>query len=176
MSSETSKISPFWRGQLLLFDKPPAPTYSSRQGYKLLFVFLFSEAVVRPLFDAGAQWLTIARSNWRSLAELSILTVLVCFLVINFARVPLSQLGLYSWFRWSRTEKSYFPQIVLITIVVFSFFVFADLKTLWTRPDLWKISLSIFVSKLIWGFYQEFLYRGVLQTELVRRWGTVLGV
>lgn len=29
---------------------------------------------------------------------------------------------------------------------------------------------------MIWGFYQEFLYRGMLQTELVRRWGARTGI
>jgi membrane protease YdiL (CAAX protease family) len=96
--------------------------------------------------------------------------------VISFARVHVSQLGLYSWLRWSRTEKFYLLQVVPIAIAVFSFFAFASLKVLWARPHLWEIGLFIFVPKMIWGFYQEFLYRGVLQTELVRRWGTRRGI
>jgi uncharacterized protein len=90
--------------------------------------------------------------------------------------VHLSQLGLYSWIRWSKTEKFYLLQIVPITIVVFSFFSSADLKMLWTRPNLSEIGLFMFVPKMIWGFYQEFLYRGMLQTELVRRWGSWRGI
>jgi membrane protease YdiL (CAAX protease family) len=174
--SETSQISPFWRGQLFLFDKPQVPSYSSREGSRLLLVFLFLEVIVRPLFDAGARWLTITARDWWPLMQLSLLTGLACCLVINFARVHLSQLGLYSWLRWSKTEKFYFLQIVPIAIVVFSFFVSASLKVLWARPNLWEIGLFIFVPKMIWGFYQEFLYRGVLQTELVRRWGPVAGI
>ena len=108
--------------------------------------------------------------------EVSLLTALVCWLVIRFARMQLSQLGLYSWFRWSKTEKFYLLQIVPIAIVVFSFFVSGSLKALWARPNLWEIGLFIFVPKMIWGFYQEFLYRGVLQTELVRRWGARMGI
>src|SRR5260370_24447852 len=87
-----------------------------------------------------------------------------------------SQLGLYSWFCWSKTEKCYLLQIVPIAIVVFSFFVSASLKALWARPNLGEIGLFIFVPKMIWGSYQEFLYRGVLQTDLVRRWGTRTGI
>ena len=50
---ETSPISPFWRGQLFLFDQPKAPTYSSREGLRLLVVFLFLEGIV-PLFSPAA--------------------------------------------------------------------------------------------------------------------------
>lgn len=174
--SETSQISPFWRGQLFLFDKPQVPTYSSQEGYRLLLVFLFLEVIVRPLFATGARWSSIAERNWWPLTQVSLLTVLVCWLVINFARVRLFQLGLYSWLRWSKTEKFYFLQIIPISTIVFSFFVSASLKVLWARPKLWEIGLFIFVPEMIWGFYQEFLYRGVLQTELVRRWGTRTGI
>jgi uncharacterized protein len=174
--SEASPISPFWRGQLFLFDQPKAPTYSSRDGLRLLVVFLFLEGIVRPLLAGGARRLSIAERDWWALMEMSLLTALVCWLVISFASVQLSQLGLYSWFRWSKTEKFYLLQIVPIAIVVFSFFVSASLKALWARPNLWEIGLFIFVPKMIWGFYQEFLYRGMLQTELVRRWGTRTGI
>ena len=174
--SETSRISPFWRGHLFLFDQPQAPTFSSQQGTRLVLVFLFSEVIVRPLFAVGARWLAIADRNWWPLIKVSFLTVLVCGLVIYFAGVRLSQLGLYSWLRWSKTEKFYFLQILPVSIIVFSFFTSASLKALWARPNLWEIGFFIFVQQMIWGFYQEVLYRGVLQTELVRRWGTLTGI
>ena len=31
-------------------------------------------------------------------------------------------------------------------------------------------------TNLLWGFYQELVYRGLLQSELVRRWGAVAGI
>jgi membrane protease YdiL (CAAX protease family) len=174
--SKNSQVGPFWRGHLFLFDQPQPPAFSSQQGTRLLLVFLLSEVIVRPLFAAGARCLTIADRKWWPLMQVSLLTVLVCWPVINFARVRLSQLGLYSWLRWSKTEKFYFLQILPVAIIVFSFFTSASLKSLWARPNLWKIGFFIFVQQMIWGFYQELLYRGVLQTELVRRWGTLTGI
>src|SRR6266850_6017283 len=173
---ETSQVHPFWRGQLLLFDQPRVRTISSQHGSRLLLVFFFLEVIVRPLLAAGTRWLQISEDWWWPLVQMGLLTALVCWLVISFAKVSLSQLGLYSWLHWSRTERFYFLQIVPIAIFVFSFFVSAELKVLWARPDLWKIGSVIFVTKMIWGFYQEFLYRGLLQNELVRRWGTLKGV
>jgi len=169
-------IHSFWRGHLFSFDKPQATTYSSQTGARLLVVFLFLELIVRRLLSAGAGWLTIVDREWWPLLKMTILIGLACWLVTKFANVRLSQLGLYSWRRWSRTEKFYFPQIMAIAIVIFSCFTSASLRALWTRPDLWQIALFIFVPQMIWGFYQEFLYRGLLQTELVRRWGTPIGI
>jgi membrane protease YdiL (CAAX protease family) len=96
--------------------------------------------------------------------------------VIYVARVPLAQLGLYSWRRWSKTEKLYFLQVIPIALIVFSIVRAAGLAALWARPNLGEIALFIFIPEMIWGFYQEFVYRGLLQTELVRRWGTGWGI
>lgn len=176
LDSSVPRINPLWRGQLFLFDKPQATSYSSQQGTRMLAVFILLEFAVRPVLRAWATRWDIARDLWWPLLEMGFLTGLACWLVAQFARVRLSRLGLYSWSRWSQIEKLYFPQIVCISIAVFSFFVSAELKALWSRHDLWKIGLYVFVPQMIWGFYQEFLYRGLLQTELVRRWGALSGI
>ena len=174
--SSVSRINPLWRGQLFLFDTPHASSYSSQQGTRILAAFVLLEFAVRPLLRAGAGRWGIASRPWWLLFEMSFLAVLACWPVVWFTRVCLSQLGLYSWSGWSQIEKLYFPQIVLISLAVFSFFVSAELKALWSRHDLWKIGLYVFVPQVMWGFYQEFLYRGLLQTELIRRWGTLSGI
>ena len=161
---------------MFLFDTPKATSYSSQQGTRILAVFVLLEFAVRPLLRAGAGRWGIAGRPWWVLLEMSLLAVLACCLVVWFTRVCLSQLGLYPWSRWSQIEKLYFPQIVFISVAVFSFFVSTELKVLWSRHDLWKIGLFVFVPQMIWGAYQEFLYRGLLQTKLVRRWGTLSGI
>jgi len=173
---ETSQIRPFWRGHLFLFEKPAARVYSSKEGFKLLSLFVLLEFLLRPLLAAGARWLTLTERNWWILAQVTILVLLGCWLVTNFAGVRLSQLGLYSWQSWSKTEKFYFLQVIPIATIVFSFVFSESLKGLWARSDLAWIGLFIFLPRMIWGFYQEFVYRGVLQTELVRRWGTLTGI
>src|SRR5215469_1692015 len=97
-----SRINPLWRGQLFLFDRPQATSYSAQQGTRILAVFVLLEFAVRPLLRVGAARWGIAGRPWWSLLELSLLAVLACWLVVWFTRGRLPQLGLYSWSRWSQ--------------------------------------------------------------------------
>ena len=171
-----SQIRPFWRGHLFLFDRPSAPAYPSLAGTKLLAIFALLEFIVRPLLTAAARWLTLADRPWWTLVHVTTLTILGGWFVTAFAGLHLSQLGLYGWRNWSKTEKFYFFQVIPIAILVFSSVYSESLNGFWARSDLGQIGLFIFLPRLIWGFYQEFVYRGVLQTELVRRWGTRTGI
>ena len=85
-------------------------------------------------------------------------------------------MGLYPWREWSRTEKSYFLQIVPIATAVFSVLFAGRLRTLYADPSLWGRASIVLITYLLWGFYQELVYRGILQTELVRRWGSLPGI
>jgi len=97
-------------------------------------------------------------------------------LVRFWARLPLSRIGLYRWREWNSTEKSYFVQTFLIANVIFCV-VFADrLRAIVAEPSLWGRVGIVFATSFLWGFYQEVMYRGVLQTELVRRLGSWPGV
>ena len=173
---ETSQLRPFWRGHLFLFDKPPAPAYPPQAGSKLLLLFVVLEFLLRPLLVAGARWLTLVDRAWWILAQVTLLVPLVGWLLTKFAGVRLSQLGLYQWRSWSKTEKLYFLQVIPIAIFVFSSVFSERLLGFWARSDLPWIGLFIFLPRMIWGFYQESVYRGILQTELVRRWGTLPGI
>jgi CAAX protease family protein len=176
VADKTSRINPVWRGQLFLFDAPRSPTYSSLQGYKLLAIFVFVEVIVRLLTRYEARSLGIAQRDWWTLLQVSVLLALALLLSAGFAGVPLSELGLSSWRRWSKIEKFYFPQILAISVAIFVIAQYSELKLLWVRSDLGRITWLIFASQMIWGFYQEFMYRGILQTELVRRCGAPMGI
>ena len=90
------------------------------------------------------------------------LLLAIALLLIRFgAGVRFSQLGLRRWREWSTTEKSYLLQVALVFVAVFSW-IFAE--------RLRAASWAVCASYLLWGFYQELMYRGILQTELVRRW------
>jgi membrane protease YdiL (CAAX protease family) len=50
------------------------------------------------------------------------------------------------------------------------------LRIILAEPFLLGRVWSVFLPYLLWGFYQEVVYRGILQTELVRRWGPLRGI
>ena len=170
------RIHSFWRGHLFLFNPPQTKNYTSPQGFKMLLVFLFVEIILRPLILASSKSFEIIHRYWWVAVNVITLTLLAYLLVRVFIKMYGSQLGLYGWKNWTKIERLYFLQIIPITIIIFSIFSLAELKVLFTRANLLGICLFNFVPQIIWGFYQEFLYRGILQTELVRRWGSWKGI
>ena len=108
---------------------------------------------------------------WWLGVKIVVLTSVACLLVRFFARVPFADLGLRRWSRWSPTEKHFLPQITAITLAVFAFAASSQISELRGRHDLSRILVFICVRQVVWGFHQEFVYRGMLQTELARRWG-----
>jgi membrane protease YdiL (CAAX protease family) len=157
------------RGHFLLFDKRSAPSYGSSTGARLLLIAVVVEALRIFL----VRWLYPA-------APLLILVVclLACaLLLVRFvAPLKLAKIGLYPWAEWNPVEKAYFVQLLVIANVVF-LLVFADrLRLILAEPTALTTVWNVFVPYLFFGFYQEVVYRGILQSELVRRWGAVIGI
>ena len=103
---------------------------------------------------------------------------LVCALgLIRFAaRLELSQIGLYPWSEWSPVEKSYFVQLLVIANVIFPLVFARQLRAILAQPLVFATVWNVFVPYLFFGFYQEVVYRGLLQSEFVRRWGAPAGM
>lgn len=171
-----SSVSPFWRGHLFLFDKQNQTTWSPQQGSKLLIIVIFLEAFFRPILLFSSQWYSFQQNTCWSIAYMGIIIGALLILIKWYARIRLSLVGLYRWRYWTKAECLYFLQIIPVTIAIFSFFNFNQLQSLLKHNDWFKIvSLTLF-PLLVWGLYQELLYRGILQTEMVRRWGTKKGI
>jgi len=174
-SKEDFEWKLLWRGHLLLFDKTPGPTYSVESGGKLLWVFVIVGLLMDPLWIFARSTLHLRGTEWQKLGPPSLLAV-SAVLVWRFARVPFTELGLRRWARWSTTERLYFLQIVPLASIAFAVVFSSNLASLWRDRGVIQIIFLSILPGLLWGFCQEFLYRGILQTELVRRWGTVGGV
>lgn len=157
------------RGHFLLFDKKPAPAHDAGAGLPLLCIVVALEAgrlaALRWLLPVVPLWLLIP------------LFLGLALLSARFAAgVRLSELGFRRWREWGATERSYFVQLLIIANVVFPVVFAGRLRMMLGEPSVGRTVWYVFVPYLFFGFYQEVVYRGMLQTELVRRWGPPLGI
>jgi membrane protease YdiL (CAAX protease family) len=157
------------RGHGLLFDKRSAPIFDASIGVRLVLIAVGTEA----LRLVVVKWLYPA---WPLLILVLLSLAFVLLLVRFAARLKLSQIGLYLWHEWTPVEKSYFVQLLVIANVVFPLVFASRLGLIFAQPSALSTVWNVFVPYLFFGFYQEVVYRGILQTELVRRWGAVMGV
>lgn len=161
--------SPHLRGHLLLFDRKPALTHSPNAGVRLLL----AGGILEVVRLGAVRWLYPGTPLWLLLPALLGLGILV---VPGIAGVKLSQLGFRPWRDWTATEKSYFLQVVAIANVVFPIVLAAPLRTQVAQAGMAWSLWNVFVPYLFFGFYQELVYRGMVQLELVRRWGAPIGI
>ena len=162
-----------WRGHALLFGRTRAASFDAAAGVRLLLIFVLLEGVIGPRLALFSFLHLSAPPFW---IRIPLLLGFALLLVQFVAKVKLSEVGLYRWREWSGTEKSYFVQLLIISNVVFVLMLRDRLRTILAEPTVIRHVLITMLPYLLWGFYQELVYRGILQTELVRRWGPVAGV
>jgi membrane protease YdiL (CAAX protease family) len=157
------------RGHVLLFDQRSAPAYDGSVGMRLLGIAIVMEA----LRLAAVKGLHAA-------VPLVILVPLFLVCALSFVRfvagLRLRQIRLYPWREWTPVEKSYFIQLLVLANVIFSFVFAHRLRLILAQPSALSIIWNGFVPYLFFGFYQEVVYRGMVQSELVRRWGAFAGI
>ena len=157
-----------WRGHAMLFPERSLPPRTNAAGLRLLLIFVTLEGILGPRLSLLKLLHVSVPPPW-----LRIPTMLgVALLAIRFvARVKFSDLGLCPWRSWSATEKSYFLQVLVIANIIFLTIMAGPLRRIIAGPSAVDRVWMVFLPYLLWGFYQELMYRGILQTELTRRWG-----
>jgi CAAX protease family protein len=164
-----SGLSVHLRGHFLLFDQLSAPHWGAATGARLLLIAVGIESIRL----VAVRWL-------HPTVPLLILVPLLlagAVLLVRFAApLKLSQIGLYPWGERSLVEKSYFVQLLVIANVVFPLVFASRLRLILAQPASLTTIWNVFVPYLFFGFYQEVVYRGILQSELVRRWGAFAGI
>lgn len=154
-------LSSHWRGHFLLFEPKERAALDAKAALRLLIIFVLLEGLIGPRFEAlEALGLPLPPAWFRNV----FLLVLALLLVRFFARISWRGLGFIPWREWSATEKSYFLQVVVIFCAAGALLLGARL-----RPEL-------FATFFVWGFYQEVVYRGIVQTALVSRMGALAGI
>ncbi len=157
------------RGHLLLFDPKPMPQQSASADLRLLLIACALEAIrlglVKWLYPSVPLLILV-------LLPLGCALLLVCFV----AGLHLSQIGFYPWHKWTTTEKSYFVQLLIIANIVFPLVFSPRLRALFAHHFALGAVVTIFIPYLFFGFYQEVVYRGILQSALVCRYGVFIGI
>ena len=161
-----------WRGHLLRFGTIHAPHYDPVVGLRLLLIAFLLEVVLGPRLWLLSVLEIPVPPAW---VRVPLLLALALVLVRFVAGLPLASIGLRRWREWSRIEKSYFVQILIVANLVFVV-LFADRwRAMLAEPSMGTRYL-VLVTSFVWGFYQEVVYRGILQTGLVRRLGALSGI
>jgi CAAX protease family protein len=164
------------RAHALMFERPVAPKYGDAAGGRILVAFII---VAIGVFFALRYLMGLAGARASPLANLMFVALLLAAFVAAqrfFVRVPMAEIGLRRFSNWTRRERLYFFQMIPLAAVVFAF-VFRDhLRALLELHGVVGFVLFSVVTGLIWGFVQEFFYRGWLQTELTRRFGAIAGI
>ena len=156
-------------GHVLIFDRKEAPGYGESTGLRLLLTAIGIEALRR----LATRWLY---PGVPLLILIPLFLVCALLLVRFVAGLRLRQIGLYPWREWTPVEKSYFIQLLVLANVVFPFVFASRLRLILAQPSALSIIWNGFVPYLFFGFYQEVVYRGMVQSELVRRWGAFAGI
>jgi membrane protease YdiL (CAAX protease family) len=163
------RLSPHLRGHLLRFDGAKVESHPSSGGHRALLAAVTLEL----LRLATVHWLGAAIPLW---LLLPLLLGLALAAVPLLCGVELAAIGLRPWRAWTLTEKSYFIQVVLLANVVFLVVLAAPLRARIAEAGLLSTMAGVFAPYLAFGFYQEVVYRGLVQRELVRRWGAAAGL
>jgi CAAX protease family protein len=148
-------LGPHLRGHLLQFERRPAPAISPATAVRLLI-----GAVVLEVLCHGLPTMPL----WVRLPLLLALGLIA----LRASGLRFSEIGFRQWSAWTTTEKSYFIQVLLIANVVFPLTLAGPISARIREPGLMASLGSVFVPYFFFGFYQEVVYRGMVQSALER--------
>jgi membrane protease YdiL (CAAX protease family) len=95
---------------------------------------------------------------------------------MRFVRSSGGVIGLHPWREWTPRERLYLLTVAPLAIVVFGILFREHFVRLAEASGWARLLLLSVPTGVLWGIVQELIYRGLLQTELVRRLGSVPGV
>ncbi len=163
------------RVHLLQFDAPLRAAHGRRDGVRMLLAF----AGVAGVLPWG--WAMLAPAlGWRGVAGATfgyVAVLLATFAVLHRAAIglPFAAIGLRPWRDWTRGERLYLVQVLPLAVLLFGGLFWPALSAAYARQGAAGFVLATLLPGLLWGVFQEFAYRGWLQTELMRRFGGVAG-
>lgn len=170
--SRTRRLGPLLRGWLAWYEPRPGPGYSASAGLRLLAIVLVLELLIGPRTHL-LTWLGVAQPEaWVRVSALTILALVAARILVG---VKFRDIGLIPPGEFRLAEGLYLTQALLIGGAVF-WLLKGKALGLWGQdPAGWAAAGVLVGTQMLWGFYQELVYRGMLQTELARRFGPIVG-
>ncbi|QGX39748.1 CPBP family intramembrane glutamic endopeptidase [Permianibacter aggregans] len=148
-----------WQGHLLQFESQPDWPIERRLVLRLLWLFIVFELVLGPRLG----WWSLPVS-WRLPLQWTAM-----LLALHWSAVSYRAIGFKPWSIWTRTERWYLPQAVVLANLIFFALFSAQFLALASAPAYVATLLLLILMQLLWGAWQELIYRGLLQTAL-RHW------
>jgi membrane protease YdiL (CAAX protease family) len=165
------RLGPLARGWLLWFEPRDKPSYSAAAGLGLLVIFAVLEYAIGPRASILSLLHIAQPPSWLRIAVLLLIALLAVSLL---ARVRLADIGFVPPWRWRAAETLYLAQVLIIAGGLFFALRLAGLDPAALAAASTPLAIGV-GTQMLWGFYQEVVYRGILQTELMRRFGAVAG-
>ena len=161
------RLSPHLRGHFFLFDARRGEPYSPSAATRLLIAAVALELTRL----AAVPWFREHLPRVPLPLLLATFIGLALLAVVTAAGLHLRQIGLRSSRDWTPTEKSYFLQVTIGANFLFLLLFATPLRHRVAQSGLTATFLGVFLPYLFFGFYQELVYRGMLQSALTHRWG-----
>lgn len=161
---------------MLRFERPERAPYDAAVGTRLLMAFALVGLVLHPALGALARATGLAGEPWVGPAIVVTLLLAVAVVMRVVVRAGGGTIGLHRCGQWTPRERLYawtvIPPVAVAFVIVFRE-RFAHLAAVHGMAGLLMVAVP---TGLLWGMVQEFIYRGLLQTELTRRLGGTAGV
>jgi len=158
---------------VLYFNKKVKPLYRSDKGRNMLII-----AVVFEVTRVGIVLFKNIQGyhNLLSTGLIALILLILVFLVTKyFLQINLKEIGLKKISNWNKYEIVYLLIIAPLGFFIFYYFT-GDKLNASLHENGWMIFILTFIFYMSWGFYQEWIYRGFIQTELTRRHGAATAI
>lgn len=162
------------RGHFLLLDKLPTRSFDAATMLRCVLFVVFLEAVIRPLLTIWIPRYSFVAPRFDHLLIVGALLIITLISQRSACGITLRDVGIHAVGKWPRAQFFYCGEVALLATVIFTLLHWPRLARSLSHAG--EIFVFTVLVNLGWGFWQEWVYRGILQNVLVQRWGVIAGV
>ena len=171
-----SFFSDFWKGHVFAFERPLERLPNAAAIARFILAFLACGVALLWLGRQAFDQSTLADPRVERLALVAALLAISLVVAKVLVGGHWAHLGLRPIAQWTRREVLYAAQVIPAAMVVFYLMFRPLFLQLIESNGVVGFAAYNILFGLLWGFYQEFAYRGLLQNALASWMGPVAGV